>query len=133
MKIIQKVALAVIQNNKVMLVRSRKNKNVFYTLGGKPERHETDYDCLDREVMEETNTKIRHGSLSFIDTIYAEAHDKINTTIELRLYIGSLVGDPNPSSEIEEISFFDTSMPDKNRSILMNKVLDLLHDKDYIK
>lgn len=133
MKIIQKVALAVIRNNKVMLVRSRKNKNVFYTLGGKPEVHETDYDCLDREVMEETNTKIQRNSLSFIDTIRAEAHDKINTIIELKLYTGNLIGDPKPSSEIEEIGFFDTSMSDKNRSILMNKVLNLLHDKGYIK
>lgn len=95
--------------------------------------HETDYDCLDREVMEETNTKIQRNSLSFIDTIRAEAHDKINTIIELKLYTGNLIGDPKPSSEIEEIGFFDTSMSDKNRSILMNKVLNLLHDKGYIK
>lgn len=132
MKIIEKVALAVIQDKKVLFARSKKNQSVFYTLGGKIEKGETDEECIFREVKEEVDTTIQEGSLVFLGVVHASAHDKPNTQVRVRLYQGQLLGSPKPSSEVAEIAFFDTSMPDKNRSELGDRVINFLYNKGYI-
>ena len=52
-KIISKVALAVFRNKKLLCVRSHKNAEVFYCLGGTVEESESDEEALRREVREE--------------------------------------------------------------------------------
>ncbi|HCB22720.1 TPA: DNA mismatch repair protein MutT, partial [Candidatus Daviesbacteria bacterium] len=50
MRIIKKIALAVFKDRKMLQVRTSKQPEVFYTLGGKIEKGETDLECLRREV-----------------------------------------------------------------------------------
>lgn len=44
--IIRKTALTVFKDQKMIMVRSSKNPDVFYTLGGKIEEGESGIDCL---------------------------------------------------------------------------------------
>jgi 8-oxo-dGTP diphosphatase len=131
-KIIEKVALAIICDRKVLLARSKKNKQVFYTLGGKIEDNETDEQCLVREIEEEVKAKIDKSSLIYLGIFEAYAHDKPNTLIRVSLYKGELIGEPTPSSEVEEIKYFNSRMPKINQSDLTHKVLVHLKDLDYI-
>jgi 8-oxo-dGTP pyrophosphatase MutT (NUDIX family) len=132
MRTINKVALAVIQDKKILMARSRKNKAVFYTLGGKVEANESDIECLVREVKEEIGVEINIDSLIFLGSFQASAHDKIDTIINIKLYTGSLLGVPKPSGEVEEIAFFDSTIDKKHLTDLTERVFTFLKDKNYI-
>jgi len=57
-RIIKKIALAVFKDRKMLQVRTSKQPEVFYTLGGKIEKGETDLECLRREVKEEIGCEV---------------------------------------------------------------------------
>jgi ADP-ribose pyrophosphatase YjhB (NUDIX family) len=132
-KIISKIALAVIQDHKILMARSQKNRTVFYTLGGKIEENETDVECLEREIKEEVNTNVDVESLKFLGSFSAAAHDKVDTIINVKLYLGNLTGEPVPSSEVEEIAFLDTTTDKKHFSELTVSIFEFLKAQNYIK
>lgn len=132
MRTIEKVALAVIEDKKVLMARSGKNEEVFYTLGGKIENNETDEQCLIREIKEEVDADIRMESLVFLGVFEASAYNKPDTKVVVRLYRGDLISTPVASSEVEEIAFFDSSMPEEHRSELAVKVLMFLKGAGHI-
>ncbi len=132
MKTIEKIALAVIKDKKVLMARSRKNSSVFYMLAGKIEEDETDEECLVREIKEEADVGIAKDSLEFLGVFSANAHDKADTIIVIRLYKGELRSAPVASSEVAEIAYFDSSMPEKHQSELVNQVLSFLKEKGFI-
>ncbi|HEX6461655.1 MAG TPA: NUDIX domain-containing protein [Candidatus Saccharimonadales bacterium] len=107
---IRKAGLAVIKDKKVMLARSKKNAEVFYMLGGKYEPGETDEECLKREVAEEVGCTIKPGSLRFLHEFEAPAHGDTPRYLIERVYIGELIGEPTPQSEIAEIRYFDSTV-----------------------
>lgn len=107
-KVIHKVALAVFKNKKMLMVRTGRQEEVFYTLGGKIEPGESEIDCLRREVNEEIGCDLDKKSLKFLTEFEDVAHGKENTLINLRIYKGKIIGEPKSSSEIVEIGWFDT-------------------------
>src|SRR3989304_6731526 len=115
-RIINKVALAVFKDNKLLLVRSHKNEKVFYSLGGKIDEGETDIDCLKREVREEIGCDIDLKSVKFLNQFEEIAHGKENTWLVIRMYEGKLIGEAKPSSEIAEIGWFDSKSDRSNLS-----------------
>ncbi len=48
MKTINKIALAVFKDKKMLMVRSQKNNKVFYSLDGKVDKGESDLECIER-------------------------------------------------------------------------------------
>lgn len=110
-KTIHKVSLAIVKDKKILLVRSR-GKEAFYNLGGKVEGTETDEECLTREVKEEINC------------------DKVNTLLKMKLYTGNVVGIPKASSEIEEIEYFDSRIPEEYTNPMLRKILAYLKQKN---
>jgi len=112
--VIYKTALAVFKDQKMIMVRSAKNDEVFYTLGGKIENGESGIDCLRREVQEEAGVAIKEGSLKFLHEFEAPAHGRENTLVNIQLYQGELTSEPVPSSEIVEIKYFDSSVDPKH-------------------
>lgn len=133
MRIIIKVALASFRNKKILLVRTAEQKNIFYTLGGKPKTGENDLDCLKREVWEEVGVGIDESSLKFLTEFEDVAHGKKDTLLKIRLYEGKLIGKPKPSGEIVEIGYFD-SMSDKIHlsEIAQRKIFPWLKKHGYI-
>lgn len=112
-RIIKKIALAVFKDKKILMVRTHKNEQVFYSLGGKVEEGETEEQCLIREVKEEVDCSIISESLEFLEEFTGPAHGKENTLVNIRLYKGKLGSDPKPSAEIAEVQYFDSSADHK--------------------
>ena len=133
MRIINKIALAVISKKKVLMVRSSDQEEVFYTLGGKIKEGELDLDCLKREVWEEVGCKIDEDSVKFLTVFEDVAHGKDETLLNLRFYEGKLLGEPKPSSEIVEIGWFDTKSDKKHLSLIAQRtIFPWLRDRGYI-
>ncbi len=120
MRIINKVALAVFKDKRLLQVRTKKQPEVFYTLGGKIEEGETDLDCLRREVKEEIGCDVT--SVKFLHEFEDVAHGK-KAILHLKMYEGKLKGEPKPSSEIVEIGWFDTSSAPENLSIIAKRTI----------
>ncbi len=123
MKTIRKVALAVFKEKKLLQVRSKSQESVFFTLGGKIEKGESDIDCLKREVREEIGCGIDESSVMFLTEFEDIAHDKGGALVNIRMYGGKLVGDPKPSSEVVEIGYFDTRSDKKHLSTIAQRTI----------
>jgi 8-oxo-dGTP diphosphatase len=127
-----KVGLAVIKDHKMLMVRSAKHGDAFSTLGGKIEPGEDDIQCLVREVKEEAATEVDLDSLEYLNAFKGAIIGRENTFITIRLYKGELRGEPTPSSEIVEIRFFDSTIPQKHLTPASEKLFAWLKDHDYI-
>lgn len=123
MRIIKKIALAVFQDKKVLMVRSHTQDDVFYSLGGKLEKDESEIECLKREIKEEVGCEIEEKSLKYLVELEDIAHGKEESLLNLKLYKGKLIGEVKPSSEIVEIAYFDTSVDKKHLSIFAKRTL----------
>ena len=132
MQVIKKVALAVFKNEidsrgertkKLLQVRTKKQKEVFYTLGGKLEEGESDLDCLKREVMEEIGCDIDESSIKFLATFQDVSHGKDGALVNIRMYEGELKGNPRPTSEVVEIGWFDTKSDKKQLSLIAQRTI----------
>lgn len=122
MKVIHKVALAVFKEKRMLQVRTNKQEEVFYTLGGKIEKGETDIECLKREVLEEIGCEVNESSLRYLTTFEDIAHGGL-AMLHLRMYDGKLIGKPKPKSEIVEIGYFDTNSDPKNLSVIAKRTI----------
>ncbi len=131
-KLIKKVALAVFKDKKLLCVRSHKNAEVFYCLGGTVEERESDEEALRREVREEVGCEIGE-KVESLETFEDWAHGRDNTKVQIKLYQGELRGEPQPSSEIAEIDYLDsTSDPKKLSDIAINQMFPWLKSKGFI-
>lgn len=122
MKIIKKVALAVFKDKKLLQVRSYKQKEVFFTLGGKMEEGESEIECLKREVKEEIGCKIDEKTLKFLTEFEDVAHGK-DALVNIRMYEGKLIGDPKPISEVVEIGYFDYGSDKRHLSEIAQRTI----------
>ena len=122
MKLIKKVALAIFKDKKILQVRTNKQEKVFYTLGGKIEKGESDLECLKREVKEEIGCEIDESSLKFLAEFEDLAHGE-QAMLNVRVYAGKLIGKPKPSSEIVEIGYFDSNSDPKNLSVIAKRTI----------
>ncbi len=133
-KTIQKVGIAVFKDKKILMARSKKNAETFYLPGGKFELGESDINCLKRECFEELCTKVQDDQITFLSEFEDVAHGQPEgTMIHMKLYSVKLVNEPEPSSEIAEIGYFDSTSEKNNLSVLcINKVFPWLKENGYI-
>ncbi|MDP3973715.1 MAG: NUDIX domain-containing protein [Candidatus Daviesbacteria bacterium] len=133
MNMINKVALAHFKDKKMLMVRTKRQREVFYTLGGKIEKGESEIDCLKREVKEEISCELNEKSLNFLTEFEDVAHGKEDTMLHLKMYEGDLIGDPEPSAEIVEIGWFDTISDKRHLSeIAQRKIFPWLKKHRFI-
>lgn len=123
MQVIQKVALAVFKDKKLLQVRTKNQTDVFFTLGGKVESGESEIDCLKREVKEEIGCDLDESTIKFLAEFEDVAHGKEQTLVNIRMYTASLIGIPKPSEEVVEIGYFDTNSDKDNLSIIAQRII----------
>lgn len=102
---ITKVGLALVKENRILLVRKR-NSSIYILPGGKPEKDEDDLTALSREIEEEIGCHLDPGSAFFLASFSDKAADLPGVKITVRLYAGTILGRPEPRSEIEQLIWF---------------------------
>lgn len=111
-KWIHKVGLAAITDGHLLVARKR-GSDIFILPGGKPEGTETDLETLAREIDEELGCRFSNPCLLrvFAD-VAAGANDAV---VVVNLYSATLVGEPQPCSEIEELAWVSIRSPSRIR------------------
>jgi 8-oxo-dGTP diphosphatase len=108
MREITKIGLAVIDGDRLLLVRKRGAE--FYILpGGKPEGGETDAETLSRELEEELGCGVLSDRLTFLGIFTDTAAGMPGVKVTVRLYSGLLIGTPSPRAEIEQLLWWQRS------------------------
>jgi len=121
MNLIDKLTWIVIENRKILFVRT-KNKELFYTPGGKREGDESDEQALIREIKEELSVDLIPETIKYIETFTAQADGKLEGIIvEIKCYTAEHKGSFKPSNEIEELAWFGIS--DINRLSLVGQLI----------
>jgi 8-oxo-dGTP pyrophosphatase MutT (NUDIX family) len=109
---IDKVALIHLKNRRMLHTRTY-NNDTFYTPGGKRQGNETDAETLVREIKEELNVDILPDTISYYKTFATHAYGKPdNVFVRIKFYMAEFTGQPQPTSEIEEIAYLDFSVYD---------------------
>ncbi len=105
---IRKVGLFTVQNDRVLLCRSRKHNQTLILPGGKREPDETSLETLTREIHEELGgvQVLCPVMLGTYTAIAAAGSSSRPRTIEIELFAGSLSGTPSATSEIEALVWF---------------------------
>ena len=121
MKTIDKLAWIEIKDKKILSTRT-KGKDTYYIPGGKREGSESDKQALIREIREELSVELNPDSLVFFGVFEAPAHGKSEgILVRMTCYTGSYSGTIKPSSEIEEVIWFNNI--DKERSSAVDKII----------
>jgi 8-oxo-dGTP diphosphatase len=103
MKEIDKIALIIIENGKILSTKS-KGKNVYYIPGGKRENKETDHQTLIREIKEELSIDILNETINYVGTFIAQSDgDMAGVNVKMTCYKADYLGALKKNSEIEEI------------------------------
>ncbi len=132
MKKIIKYGLIILKDGK-FLINRKKGTTLFLMPGGKPEHNESIEDCLVREIKEEHTCSLVRESISFFGDFEDVAANEPNTLVCIKLYLGTIVGAPSTSSEIEEQRWFGKhDDPQILSLIIRNKILPALVQKKVI-
>lgn len=131
---IHKAGGVLIKDRKFLISRS-KGKNFFVAPGGKIESGETSEEALKRELKEELTIEIALGDLEKLETFYAPAAGQENRYLQMDVFIvNRWRGEIRPNSEIEEILWINSFIPDQIKlgSIFQHNVLPRLKKEDMI-
>lgn len=129
---IHKVGGILIKDKKLLICRP-KGKTYFIAPGGKIEAGETAMECLKRELMEEL--EISFDKAELFGEFYAPAVGAEDKMLRMDVYIVSeWKGEPNPSSEIEELMWVDTEQASNMEigSIFAHEVIPRLNRAELI-
>lgn len=132
MKKIIKYGVVLVKDGK-FLINRKKGTTLFLMPGGKPEKGESIEDCLVREIKEEHTCSLVRESISFFGDFEDVAANEPNTLVCIKLYLGTIVGEPSSSAEIEEQRWFGgDDDPVILSPIIRNKILPALLEKKII-
>src|SRR3989338_3373177 len=123
---ILKAGALIFKGKKLLIVRP-KGKTFWINAGGKYELGESAEECLRRELQEELQVEVK--SVSHFKTYRQEkaAEDNPHPLI-LELHIVEVEGQPQPSSEIEEIAWLDMKSFNSKKFKLNQSFNDVVPD-----
>lgn len=121
-----KVGLLFIRDNRILLCRKNHSTSKLILPGGCIEPGESVEECLSREIREELGD-VALENVEYIGIYKDEAASddtSVEKTVEIRLYMGDIIGKPVASSEIAELVWFgpESDIGELAPSIL-NKIL----------
>ena len=101
--------------------------------GGKFEE-DNDIDCLNNEIKEELDCDLNLASLVLVGAYTDNAAGDPEKLVTIKLYQGTVVGEPAPHSEIKKLHWISSS--DKNNekvsAIIRNKIIPDLLEKEIL-
>ena len=121
-----KIGAIILNNGKILSVRKR-DSDIYIMPGGGPEGTENHEETLKRELKEELNVESANFKLfdSFVEPAIFEPGN-----IVAHVYYADIEGNPEPSSEIEEVKWLDTTCKNlKIGSVLGERVMPKLIKK----
>jgi 8-oxo-dGTP diphosphatase len=124
----------IIENRSVLMVRAA-GKDYYVSPGGGVEEGETHEAALCRELMEELRVTVNPENLALFGIYKADAKGRPGEKIIMKAYmVNGYEGTLLPSSEIEELAWFNTENPEPNseHSIFKNEILPKLAQQDLI-
>jgi 8-oxo-dGTP diphosphatase len=103
MKEVDKIALIIIENGKILSTKSIE-KNKYCIPGGKREKNETDNQTLIREIKEELSVDILHETITYVGTFTAQSDgDTAGINVKMTCYKADYLGVLKKNNEIEGI------------------------------
>lgn len=106
-----KIGLVATDRDGRLLVVRKRGGRTFILPGGKPEKGESDEECLVREVHEELGIVI-DGPFEHVGNFGATAADMEGTMVMVRAYRAEIRGEPRPCAEIQDMHWLDPNEPD---------------------
>jgi 8-oxo-dGTP diphosphatase len=131
---IHKAAGIIIVDRKLLVERSV-GKEFFIAPGGSIEKGETAKQALVRELKEEFDIDVKEAELEEFGTFYDRAAGQEHLTFrEDVFWVRKWEGEPTPSSEVEEIAWLTTKIPEgmKIGSTFQFQVMPRLKAQDFI-
>ena len=102
MKPRRRVGTIICQEKRFLLVKTTKHNNThYYDAGGGIEVGETSIQTIHREIKEELNAKV--GDATYISSRTFPSHCHPKQIYEEEIFIVTLLTEPTPASEIDEI------------------------------
>lgn len=107
MKEIDKIALILIDNGKILSTKSI-GKDKYYIPGGKRENNETDHQTLIREIKEELSVDVLHETIKYVGTFTAQSDGNAEgVNVKMTCYKADHLGVLQQNNEIEEIRWLN--------------------------
>jgi uncharacterized protein (TIGR00730 family) len=103
---LETVAWVHVQAGRLLTVRSH-GRDVCYLPGGKIELGESHHAALRREIREELNVDFEPDSPQPHTVIDAAAHGHNGRRLRMHCYTGTILGEPTPSGEIEDLCWLN--------------------------
>jgi 8-oxo-dGTP pyrophosphatase MutT (NUDIX family) len=133
MKIIFKIALALIRNNKVLMAKNF-GIDKYFIPGGKSMGNETEMQTLVREIKEELNVELVKDSIKYFGTFEDIATTHPNNIVQVKLYLGEISGNLKPSSEVEKLAWFGKNDDwERLGSVAKTKIMPALVKENLVK
>ncbi|MFA4818404.1 MAG: NUDIX domain-containing protein [Patescibacteria group bacterium] len=126
MKVTTRVVAVIIQDHKLLLEKG-KGYNELWVPGGKIEPHESELDCLKRELAEELNIEL--VSANFFKKYLSKHFYDHNRLTKDRVYLTTVNGAPQPQNEIESVVWFTKEdLASKKYQLITNTEENLIPD-----